>query len=37
MPRLRTLVLYVGRDGTSTDRPEIAGVRTRFGLRLIAW
>ena len=37
MPRLRTLRLYVMRDGSSADRPEIAGVRARFGLRLISW
>jgi uncharacterized protein (TIGR02996 family) len=37
MPRLRTLHLYVSRDGTSADRPGIAGVQARFGLRLIAW
>lgn len=37
MPRLQTLHLYVSRDGTSADRPEIARVQARFGLRLIAW
>ena len=37
MPRLRTLRLYVSRDGSSADRPGIAGVRARFSLRLIAW
>lgn len=37
LPRLRTLRLYVSRDGSSADRPDIAGVRARFGLRLIAW
>lgn len=36
MPRLRTLHLYGSRDGSSADRPDIAGVRARFGLRLIA-
>jgi uncharacterized protein (TIGR02996 family) len=37
MPRLQKLYLYVSRDGTSTDRPRIEGVRARFGLRLLAW
>jgi uncharacterized protein (TIGR02996 family) len=37
MPRLQKLYLYVGRDGSSEDRPPVDGLRARFGLRLVAW
>jgi uncharacterized protein (TIGR02996 family) len=37
MPRLRTVRLYVGRDGRSDDRPRLDTVRARFGNRLSAW
>jgi uncharacterized protein (TIGR02996 family) len=37
LPRLRKLRLYAMRDGSSADRPSLAGLRARFGLGLVAW